>query len=146
MGQETFVEVDKSLYVVAAKLRDALEDEAATPRYIKTVSGRGYRFIGEVTPVPDSASIDSLEQPALLAQSGVAGRVKALLSLRRTRLPFHCTDCGGSGSCGVAGRLSLLPLYATSSGQRSRQNRSGGLLEWHWKSRSRTTFSPPLRG
>ncbi len=67
-GQETFVEVDKSLYVVAAKLRDALEDEAASPRYIKTVSGRGYRFIGEVTPVLDSAAPDSPERSALLPE------------------------------------------------------------------------------
>jgi DNA-binding winged helix-turn-helix (wHTH) protein/tetratricopeptide (TPR) repeat protein len=50
-GHETFIEVDKSLYVMAGKLREALGDNAAQPRFIKTVSGRGYRFIGEVTPV-----------------------------------------------------------------------------------------------
>jgi eukaryotic-like serine/threonine-protein kinase len=50
-GQETFVEVDKSLYVVAAKLREALGDNADGPRYIRTDSGRGYRFIGNVMPV-----------------------------------------------------------------------------------------------
>ena len=50
-GQETFIEVDKSLYVMAGKLREALGDDAAQPRFIKTVSGQGYRFIGHVTPV-----------------------------------------------------------------------------------------------
>jgi DNA-binding winged helix-turn-helix (wHTH) protein len=50
-GEETFVEVDKSLYVMAGKLREVLGDNANQPRFIKTISGRGYRFIGEVTPV-----------------------------------------------------------------------------------------------
>ena len=50
-GQETFIEVDKSLYVMAGKLREALGDDAAQPRFIKTVSGQGYRFIGRVTQV-----------------------------------------------------------------------------------------------
>src|ERR1700721_1864376 len=39
---KTFVEVDKSLYVMAGKLREVLGDDAAQPRFIKTVSGRGY--------------------------------------------------------------------------------------------------------
>ena len=50
-GQGTFIEVDKSLYVMAAKLRDVLGDNPTQPRFIKTVSGRGYRFVGRVTPV-----------------------------------------------------------------------------------------------
>ena len=50
-GEQTFIEVDKSLYVMAGKLREALGDNANQPRFIKTISGRGYRFIGEVTPI-----------------------------------------------------------------------------------------------
>jgi len=53
-GQGTYVEVDESLYVVAAKLREALGDDATGPRFVRTVSGRGYRFIAKVTPVFDS--------------------------------------------------------------------------------------------
>jgi DNA-binding winged helix-turn-helix (wHTH) protein/tetratricopeptide (TPR) repeat protein len=49
--RSTFVEVDKSLYVMAGKLREALGDNATQPRFIKTVSGRGYCFIGNVTQV-----------------------------------------------------------------------------------------------
>ena len=61
-GHETFVEVDNGLHVVAGKLREALGDRAANPLFIKTVSGRGYCFIGEVTPVFDS-SIETLAEP-----------------------------------------------------------------------------------
>ena len=63
-GQGTFIEVDKSLYVMAAKLRDVLGDNPTQPRFIKTVSGRGYRFVGRVTPV--------LTPPAEIAQDTVS--------------------------------------------------------------------------
>src|ERR1039457_4084572 len=66
---QTFVEVDKSLYVVAAKLREALGDDATRPRFIKTISGRGYRFIGDVTPLLESPS-ESLAEPAPPAPIG----------------------------------------------------------------------------
>ena len=50
-GHETFVEVDNGLHVVAGKLREALGDRVSNPLFIKTISGRGYCFVGEVTPV-----------------------------------------------------------------------------------------------
>ena len=31
-----------------AELRHALQDDAAHPRYIETISGEGYRFVGKV--------------------------------------------------------------------------------------------------
>src|SRR5271155_4947619 len=49
-GQEIFTETDQSLYVMAGKLRHALGDEASQPRFIKTVSGKGYCFIASVDP------------------------------------------------------------------------------------------------
>ena len=45
---ETFVDFDHSLNIAINKVRDALGDEAAKPRFIETVPRRGYRFI---TPV-----------------------------------------------------------------------------------------------
>ena len=59
-GADTFVEVDPNLYVIIGKLRDLLGDDAVTPRFIKTVSGRGYQFIGTITratpaSVPDES-------------------------------------------------------------------------------------------
>ena len=45
-GGETHVEFDRSLNFCVAKLRSALQDNAADPRFIETVPTRGYRFIG----------------------------------------------------------------------------------------------------
>lgn len=48
----TFVEYDVGLNKAATKLRDALGDDAASPRYIETLPKRGYRFISQ-SPPPD---------------------------------------------------------------------------------------------
>jgi eukaryotic-like serine/threonine-protein kinase len=42
---DTFVDFDKGLYSAIKKLREALGDNADSPRYIETVPKRGYRFI-----------------------------------------------------------------------------------------------------
>jgi len=66
----TYVEVDKSLYVMAGKLREVLGDNATQPLYIKTVSGRGYCFIGKVTevsePVPPSVASLAVQELHIL--------------------------------------------------------------------------------
>jgi DNA-binding winged helix-turn-helix (wHTH) protein len=49
--QDTFVEFDNSLNVAVRKLRDALRDDADTPRFVETIPRRGYRFVAEVTTV-----------------------------------------------------------------------------------------------
>jgi DNA-binding winged helix-turn-helix (wHTH) protein len=50
-GQQIFTEIDQNLYVMARKLRQVIGDDASQPRFIKTDSGKGYRFIASVTPV-----------------------------------------------------------------------------------------------
>ena len=58
-GSNTFVEFEQGLNSAIRRLRDALCDSANDPRYIETVPGEGYRFIGQVervTPV-DGATL-----------------------------------------------------------------------------------------
>lgn len=45
---DTFVDFDHSLNTAINKLRDALRDSAANPRFIETKAKRGYRFIAPV--------------------------------------------------------------------------------------------------
>jgi DNA-binding winged helix-turn-helix (wHTH) protein/tetratricopeptide (TPR) repeat protein len=45
----TFVDFDKSLGVAVVKVREALADSAANPRFLETVPRRGYRFIAPVS-------------------------------------------------------------------------------------------------
>jgi TolB-like protein len=44
-GSGTFVDFDQGLNWCIRRIREALEDDAAAPRYIQTVPRRGYRFI-----------------------------------------------------------------------------------------------------
>jgi DNA-binding winged helix-turn-helix (wHTH) protein len=44
----TFVE-ETNLATLAAEIRRALRDSAANPKFVRTVYGFGYRFVGEVT-------------------------------------------------------------------------------------------------
>lgn len=47
-AQNIHVEVDGAISVAVAKLREALGDDAANPRFIETVTRRGYRFIAPI--------------------------------------------------------------------------------------------------
>ena len=53
--ENTFVEFDNSLGVAIRKVRDALNDDADTPRYVETLPRRGYRFVAPVTVLGSDA-------------------------------------------------------------------------------------------
>jgi DNA-binding winged helix-turn-helix (wHTH) protein/tetratricopeptide (TPR) repeat protein len=55
--ENTFVEFDNSLGVAIRKVRDALNDDAETPRYVETLPRRGYRFVAPVTVLGSETSI-----------------------------------------------------------------------------------------
>ncbi len=62
---DTFVEFDKSLGVALAKVRAALGDDAANPRFIETVPKRGYRFIAPITIASDDPGEPAAADPAV---------------------------------------------------------------------------------
>jgi DNA-binding winged helix-turn-helix (wHTH) protein/WD40 repeat protein len=49
-GKGVFLDTDNSIRGAIRKLRQALKDDAESPRFIQTVTGQGYRFIAPVTP------------------------------------------------------------------------------------------------
>jgi DNA-binding winged helix-turn-helix (wHTH) protein len=72
---DTFVDFDHSLNTAINKLRDALGDQAANPRFIETLAKRGYRFIAPVqaTCVQNGNSVEvapPLSVPPLDRQRG----------------------------------------------------------------------------
>ncbi|HKS74581.1 MAG TPA: tetratricopeptide repeat protein [Terriglobales bacterium] len=74
----TFVDFDNNISSALGKLRVALGDSAAQPRYIETV-GHGYRFIGEVQwtnaegrPMPSIAADPQLESASASRASMIA--------------------------------------------------------------------------
>lgn len=67
-GNDTIVDFDHSLGTAINKLREALGDSAENPRFIETLSRRGYRFLAPVTAVPSSAAHGVV--PEMLPQGG----------------------------------------------------------------------------
>jgi DNA-binding winged helix-turn-helix (wHTH) protein len=66
-GKDVFVDVDSSINSAVRKIRTALGDDPGQPRYLETVVGKGYRFIGEVEVVGQP-----LEAPATTGAPPIA--------------------------------------------------------------------------
>lgn len=90
---DTYVDFDHSLNAAVKRLRDALEDNADTPRYIETLARRGYRFIAliETSEVP---------RPVVPAAQKSPG-ARPWLS-RRTSLPASVSIALLLSMCGAA--------------------------------------------
>jgi DNA-binding winged helix-turn-helix (wHTH) protein len=77
-GKDIFVDVEQGINTAIRKVRMALEDDSAQPKYLQTVVGRGYRFIAQLSGTDGtSASSDigrvSLEElgQAIMAAAGL---------------------------------------------------------------------------
>jgi hypothetical protein len=75
-GTDTFVDFDHGLNSAINKVRTALSDSSAQPRYVETVAGKGYRFIAPVSQMyvaqaehqeKPSVAEPAVEEPAALA-------------------------------------------------------------------------------
>jgi DNA-binding winged helix-turn-helix (wHTH) protein len=74
-GEGTFVDFEHSLNVAINKLRRTLNDSAETPRYIETLSGRGYRFIGSIeeTVKPNGMATGPVTKPVITDEAPTSG-------------------------------------------------------------------------
>jgi DNA-binding winged helix-turn-helix (wHTH) protein/TolB-like protein len=85
-GNETHVDFDRGLNFCIAQVRSALNDDSVTPRYIRTVTRRGYQFIapierlGELESPIQSAAVPAKGKSALAITGSVCMCV-LLLSL-----------------------------------------------------------------
>jgi TolB-like protein/DNA-binding winged helix-turn-helix (wHTH) protein/tetratricopeptide (TPR) repeat protein len=73
---------DSALDKAVARLRNALDDNAARPRYLETVYGRGYRFVAEVeetTQTVDAAAPPRADRPKSARPAVLAVMVTAVL-------------------------------------------------------------------
>ena len=55
-GADVFLDTDNSIRGAIRKIRQVLKDNPEQPRFIQTVTGRGYRFIAPVTGLPSDGS------------------------------------------------------------------------------------------
>jgi Tol biopolymer transport system component/DNA-binding winged helix-turn-helix (wHTH) protein len=65
LWNDTLVDFDNGLNIATKKIREALDDDAAMPRYVETLPRRGYRFIAPVQArTPPAAEAPAARQPA----------------------------------------------------------------------------------
>jgi DNA-binding winged helix-turn-helix (wHTH) protein len=54
-GSEVFIDTNTAVNIAVSKARQALRDDPDNPRYLLTISGKGYRFIGLLEQPPPHA-------------------------------------------------------------------------------------------
>jgi DNA-binding winged helix-turn-helix (wHTH) protein/tetratricopeptide (TPR) repeat protein len=84
---DLFVDTERNINNIVRKIRTALGDHAGKPRFLETVVGKGYRFIGPIRVIsplyPPADFIEAGSRPASDESSWRAGRSSlAVLPLR----------------------------------------------------------------
>lgn len=62
-GKDVYLDTDNSINAAIRKIRQVLKDDPERPRFVQTLTGRGYRFIAEVEELgssPDAESVATL--------------------------------------------------------------------------------------
>jgi Tol biopolymer transport system component/DNA-binding winged helix-turn-helix (wHTH) protein len=115
----TYVEYENSINSAVRRLRDALDDSSGSPRFIETVTRRGYRFIAPVTRNGDSPAAPT-PPPATETLPGAAAgqnaradgprhRPFARMALAVAVLIGSCFLLFWNGSAETKGILTLKP-------------------------------------
>ncbi|MEE8585396.1 MAG: winged helix-turn-helix domain-containing protein [Acidobacteriota bacterium] len=126
----TFVDFDNSLNSAVNRLREALGDSAANPRFVETVPGRGYRFIAPAVQETEPPEAPALPAPADRSGfgpwlRGMAGAGLVLLALALAFLGLQRAGwIGGQGRL----RLAVLP-FANLSGDSAQDYFGDGLTD-----------------
>jgi len=68
-GETVHVDVDAGINTAIRKIRLALDDDSASPQFLETVVGKGYRFIGPITVVGGDAPVAPLASSVEPARS-----------------------------------------------------------------------------
>jgi DNA-binding winged helix-turn-helix (wHTH) protein len=55
-GKDVFLDTDNSINAAMRKIRQVLKDDPEQPRFVQTITGRGYRFIGPVVETRNKVS------------------------------------------------------------------------------------------
>jgi eukaryotic-like serine/threonine-protein kinase len=69
-GKDVFLDTDNSINAAIRKIRQVLKDNPDQPRFIQTITGRGYRFIAPVVDViPLIKQVATIEEPAATTEN-----------------------------------------------------------------------------
>ncbi len=69
-GNDVFLDTDNSIRGAIRKVRRALKDDPETPRFIQTVTGRGYRFIAPIISPQEEHTTEPPKPEASVVSTG----------------------------------------------------------------------------
>ena len=74
-GKNVFLDTDNAINTAIRKIRQVLKDDPEQPRFVQTVTGRGYRFIAQVAEVgaPKIAETMAVQQQPVSSVEAPAG-------------------------------------------------------------------------
>ncbi|HEY6988311.1 MAG TPA: winged helix-turn-helix domain-containing protein [Bryobacteraceae bacterium] len=79
--EDTFVDFENSISSAVRKLREALSDNSGTPRFVETISRRGYRFVAPVSVGGGMAEVSAAPPPTQQQERRFPVAVAVLLLL-----------------------------------------------------------------
>jgi TolB-like protein len=112
-GSQTFVDFDSGLNFCIRQIRKALGEDARLPRYIETLSRRGYRFLAAVNRV-DNAENHATPMVAKATANGSPGKDQSR-PINVAVLPFRELSCSAHASSLGDGITELLITYLSTS-------------------------------
>lgn len=84
-GKDVFVDTENAVNTAVRKIRHALGDDPAKPRFLETVPGKGYRFVAKVTVLDRAAARTD-------AHSSIAGAAMILPETQRSSFGSNETE------------------------------------------------------
>src|SRR5579864_6705583 len=77
-GNNVFLDTDNGIRGAIRKIRQVLKDDPEAPRFIQTVTGRGYRFIAPVISAEEASSAEPTRAEGPTVSTGELGVVSEL--------------------------------------------------------------------
>jgi predicted ATPase/DNA-binding winged helix-turn-helix (wHTH) protein len=94
-GQGIFFDSDNSINGAISKIRQVLRDDAEQPRFIQTITGKGYRFIASVVEAEPSPAPRARVLEFAATRDGLPEREVKLTEVRPANLPSQRTGFVG---------------------------------------------------
>jgi len=73
-GKDVFLDTDNSINAAIRKIRQVLKDDPERPRFVQTITGRGYRFIAPVLEASPASPIEVGAKPLAAAGGSLIGK------------------------------------------------------------------------
>jgi predicted ATPase/DNA-binding winged helix-turn-helix (wHTH) protein len=94
-GKDVFLDTDNSINAAIRKIRQVLKDDPEQPRYLQTITGRGYRFIAAVVEGPRRISVRGEARELAAILDPFSERPAKPVEARSTNFPVHRTGFVG---------------------------------------------------